>query len=81
MAERLPPASGRAVQRLLEDLGFVFIRQRGSHAHFRFQDKGSSVTVPMHRDIGKKTLSGILDEVAFLSGIPRAELVRRLRRL
>ena len=83
MRERLPPASGRGVRRLLEGCGFVLVRQRGSHAHFRqlSQTGGPLVTVPMHRSIGKKTLDGILDEVAFLTGIPKAELIRKLRRL
>ncbi|MBM3943632.1 MAG: addiction module toxin, HicA family [SAR202 cluster bacterium] len=81
--ERLPPASGRAVARLLEGNGFVLVRQRGSHAHFRqaSNEGGSLVTVPMHRSIGRKTLDGILDEVAFLTGISKGELIRRLRRL
>ena len=83
MAERLPPASGRAVQKLLESCGFVLVRQRGSHSHFRQsgQRTGPLVTVPIHRTIGKKTLNGILDEVAFFTGIPKAELIRKLRKL
>ncbi|MSQ12596.1 MAG: addiction module toxin, HicA family [Dehalococcoidia bacterium] len=39
MAERLPSASGRAVSRLLEGLGFTLVRQRGSHAHFHYETK------------------------------------------
>jgi predicted RNA binding protein YcfA (HicA-like mRNA interferase family) len=81
--ERLPPTSGRGVRRLLESCGFMLVRQRGSHAHFRQlgETRGPLVTVPMHRSIGKKTLDGILDEVAFITGVPKVELVRRLRRL
>ncbi len=83
MAERLPPASGRAVRRLLESHGFVLVLQRGSHAHFRRPGRsgGGLITVPMHRSVGRNTLDGILDEMAFISGVPRAELIRRLRRL
>ncbi len=83
MAARLPPASGRSVQRLLEQCGFVLVRQRGSHAHFKRPGPSGEplITVPMHDAIGRKTLSGILDEVAFITGIKKDDLIRRLRRL
>jgi predicted RNA binding protein YcfA (HicA-like mRNA interferase family) len=83
VAERLPSASGRAVRRLLEGLGFTLVRQLGSQAHFRYQvgRQGPLITVPMHRSVGKKTLDGILDEVGSLTLLPKSELIRRLRRL
>jgi predicted RNA binding protein YcfA (HicA-like mRNA interferase family) len=49
---RLPVLKPREVCRLLEDLGFVPVRQRGAHLQYRHPD-GRGTTVPMHpgRDI------------------------------
>jgi len=49
---RLPVLKPREVCRLLETLGFVPVRQRGSHLQYRHPD-GRGTTVPMHpgRDI------------------------------
>lgn len=33
---RSPQVSGNQLARLLERLGYEFVRQRGSHAHYRF---------------------------------------------
>jgi predicted RNA binding protein YcfA (HicA-like mRNA interferase family) len=44
--------------RALERLGFVVVRQRGSHVMMR---RGSSgCVVPLHREIKRGTLGGIL---------------------
>ncbi|MGA2864842.1 MAG: type II toxin-antitoxin system HicA family toxin [Verrucomicrobiota bacterium] len=37
---KLPSVSGKAAQRALERLGFVFKRQRGSHVILRRGDRG-----------------------------------------
>ncbi len=49
----VPALSPQQVIRLLEALGFVEVRQRGSHKQFRHAD-GRATTVPLHkgRDIG-----------------------------
>ncbi|MBM4382314.1 MAG: type II toxin-antitoxin system HicA family toxin [Deltaproteobacteria bacterium] len=50
----------REVAAILERLGFVAIRQRGSHRRFRHPD-GRATTVPMHqgRDISPRLLRQI----------------------
>ena len=53
---RLPVLKPREVIAILEGLGFVQIRQRGSHRQFRHTD-GRQTTVPDHRD---RDLSPIL---------------------
>jgi predicted RNA binding protein YcfA (HicA-like mRNA interferase family) len=42
----------REVERLLERLGFVLVRQRGSHRQYRHSD-GRQTTIPFHggRDV------------------------------
>ena len=48
--------------KILKNHGFMFIRQTGSHAIYRNQDK-ITVVVPIHnRDIPKGTLHGILKD-------------------
>jgi predicted RNA binding protein YcfA (HicA-like mRNA interferase family) len=59
MPEKRPILRPREVVAALLKAGFVFYRQKGSHAHYR---KGTlTVTVPMHaRDLGRGTLASIL---------------------
>jgi len=51
----------RDLIRYLESLGFVQVRQRGSHKFFRHPD-GRTATVPDHRgeDLGRGMLAKIL---------------------
>mgnify|MGYP001556687590 FL=1 len=53
----------RVLRRLLEQNGFVFTRQSGSHAIFKHPVKKLRVVLPMHsRDIPKGTLHAILKD-------------------
>jgi predicted RNA binding protein YcfA (HicA-like mRNA interferase family) len=55
---KLPVLSGAEVVKALEQLGFVQVRQRGSHVVMR---RGSSGTViPLHKPVKIGTLAGIL---------------------
>ena len=56
----LPGVSGRKAVKALERLGFVFIRQKGSHAIMRRGTRGC--VVPMHREINPWTLNGVLKQ-------------------
>jgi predicted RNA binding protein YcfA (HicA-like mRNA interferase family) len=55
---KYPDVSGEEAVRALKKLGFTFIRQKGSHAVLRREDKGC--VVPMHREINRQTLKGVL---------------------
>lgn len=57
---KLPLVSGEAACRALQRLGFVLLRQRGSHAILRRDDRGC--VVPMHREISPGTLRGVLKQ-------------------
>lgn len=61
---KLPVLKPREVVSLLESLGFVEIRQRGSHKQFRHLD-GRGTTVPMHpgRDISPLLLRQIAKDI------------------
>ncbi len=58
---RLHPVRPREVVRFLESLGFVQVRQRGSHKFFRHAD-GRTASVPDHKgeDLGRGILAKIL---------------------
>ena len=55
---RLPRVSGVETVRALERLGFVVLRQRGSHIILRRGSMGC--VVPSHREIKVGTLGGVL---------------------
>jgi predicted RNA binding protein YcfA (HicA-like mRNA interferase family) len=61
---RLPALSWREVDRVLQRLGFVAVRQKGSHVFYRHPD-GRTTTVPHHagRDIAPPLLRKILDDI------------------
>lgn len=61
MSQRLPALAARQIIRIIEQKGFVQVRQSGSHAIFRHID-GRRVTVPVHgkRDLGRGLLRQIM---------------------
>ena len=69
---RLPLVSGEQAVVALRGLGFVFLRQRGSHAILRRGDRGC--VVPMHREISRGTLRGVLKQAGVSEDEFRAAL-------
>ena len=55
---KLPRVSGAEIIRALERLGFVRIRQSGSHVILRRGSKGC--VVPMHSEVKVGTLASVL---------------------
>lgn len=55
----LPVISGRDCVRALERVGYRILRQRGSYVRLVAPDR-SPVTVPLHRELDRGTLRGIL---------------------
>lgn len=74
MSERLPVLSGRQLIDALSKLGWMEIRQRGSHVRLKHPDRPVSLVVPLHRELKRGTLSGILRD----AGVEREELRRLL---
>jgi predicted RNA binding protein YcfA (HicA-like mRNA interferase family) len=59
----VPVLKPREVSRILENLGFAEVRQRGSHKQFRHAD-GRGTTVPFHsRDISPFLLRQIAKDI------------------
>jgi predicted RNA binding protein YcfA (HicA-like mRNA interferase family) len=61
---RLRRVSGREAIRALETLGFVQVRQRGSHVVLKKDTPDGAVgcVVPLHRELAIGTLRGILKQ-------------------
>ena len=69
----MPPRkkfSGSEMCRLLEEQGFVEVRQRGSHRimQLRVADSTRTIPVPMHKDLKPGTLASIIRQ----SGLDRS---------
>lgn len=62
---RLPQLKAKDVIRVLHILGFVLVRQNGSHAFFKNPVSGRSTVVPVHsgEDIDRSLLYAILKEI------------------
>ena len=74
MSERLPVVSGAQLVKVLEKLGWTVVRQRGSHVRLKHSDRSTFLVVPLHRELKRGTLSGILRD----AGLDRDELRRLL---
>jgi len=76
----LPQVSGEELAHLLKNLGYRFLRQRGSHTRYGLTTPIGThyITVPMHRVIAKGTLNDILNKVSLWTGISKDDLIDRL---
>jgi predicted RNA binding protein YcfA (HicA-like mRNA interferase family) len=74
VSERLPVVSGAQLISVLERLGWEAVRQRGSHVRLRHQDRATSLVVPLHRELKRGTLNGILRDAS----VSRDELREQL---
>lgn len=72
MSERLPVVSGAQLIAALGELGWVSVRQRGSHVRLKHPNMSISLVVPLHRELKRGTLAGILRD----AGVDRDELRR-----
>ena len=61
---KIPILKPQEVVRILNNLGFIEVRQKGSHKQFRHQD-GRATTVPFHkgRDISPRLLRQIAKDI------------------
>lgn len=58
---KLPILSGKEVAKRLEQTGFIFVRQVGSHLILRKQEPPAlTVSVPNHKELKRSTLKNIL---------------------
>ncbi len=78
---RLPQISGKALVKFLRSLGYVVVRRKGSHVRLRKQTGAGehNITVPDHQTLAKGTLNDILSSVSIRNGIPKSDLLERLK--
>jgi predicted RNA binding protein YcfA (HicA-like mRNA interferase family) len=64
-----PSVKAKDFIKVIEQLGFYFDRQKGSHAIYK-NDEGKRVVVPIHsgKDIKQGTLSGMLQDIELDKG-------------
>lgn len=74
MSSGLPVVSGERLVRALERKGWTQVRQRGSHVRLKHPDHANALTVPLHRELKRGTLRGILAD----AGLSAEELGRLL---
>jgi predicted RNA binding protein YcfA (HicA-like mRNA interferase family) len=74
----ITPISAKRMTAVLRRLGFMPLRQRGSHAYYKHPD-GRRAVVPMHvgEDLGK----GIIREILRSIGISSQEFARLRKQL
>jgi predicted RNA binding protein YcfA (HicA-like mRNA interferase family) len=72
MPPSLPHVSGAEAVRALQKLGFVVLRQKGSHVMMRRGTSGC--VVPQHRELKIGTLSGLLKQ----AGVTADEFIAAL---
>jgi predicted RNA binding protein YcfA (HicA-like mRNA interferase family) len=70
----IPVLKPAEVCRLLERLGFIAVRQRGSHVQYRHAD-GRGTTVPLHK--GRDIALPLLRQIAKDINLTIEELVTR----
>lgn len=74
MSERLLVVSGAQLVRVLKTFDWDAVRQRGSDVRLKHPDRSTFLVVPLHRELKRGTLSGILRD----AGLDREELRRLL---
>jgi predicted RNA binding protein YcfA (HicA-like mRNA interferase family) len=77
---KLPPVSGNELIKLLKTIGYVVLRQKGSHVRLRKTTPigEHNITVPTHKVLAKGTLNDILNKVSLWNNIAKDELLRKL---
>lgn len=75
---RLPFLSGHEVIAVLKRLGFLWVRQRGSHVVLKKSKENRNITcvVPLHRELAIGTLRGILKQAE----LPPEEFISRIKK-
>lgn len=68
----IPVLKPQEVVKLLENLGFVEVRQKGSHKQFRHAD-GRGTTVPFHK--GRDISPRLLRQIAIDIGLTLEEML------
>jgi predicted RNA binding protein YcfA (HicA-like mRNA interferase family) len=80
---KLPQLSGKQLLHFLEKLGYINIRQKGSHIRLRKTTVMGehNITIPNHKTIAIGTLNDILTKVGLWNNLSREELIKTIKNL
>ena len=67
MSEKLPVLSGKQIIKVLAKIGFLPVRQKGSHVFPRHVD-GRRTVVPLHEEVNKSTVMDIIEQTKLTKG-------------
>ena len=78
---KLPVISGKKLIKVLTQINYEVVRQKGSHIRLQKQTPMGEhkITIPNHKEIAKGTLNDILLKVGLWNSIPRDELIKLLK--
>jgi predicted RNA binding protein YcfA (HicA-like mRNA interferase family) len=78
----LPVVSGKDLVKVLTNLGYQIMRQKGSHVRMKCKTPSGehAITIPVHDEIALGTLNDILNKVAVSKGIPKDDIIDMLIR-
>ena len=78
---KLPVVSGKKIIKMLVQLDYKVVRQKGSHVRLQklTQLGEHKITIPNHKEIAKGTLNDILLKVSLWNSIPRDKLIKLLK--
>lgn len=68
---KLPIVNAKEIVKILEEIGYVFDRQKGSHL-ILIKKGARSIPVPNHKPVSYRTVEAIIKQ----SGISREEFIR-----
>jgi predicted RNA binding protein YcfA (HicA-like mRNA interferase family) len=60
---KIPVISGKECIKALEKIGFVIVRQRGSHLVLTRENPTTTIIVPNHKELDRGTLRAIIRQV------------------
>jgi len=67
VSPRQPVVSGKALIRALKRDGWRVVGQRGSHVRLKKEGRQYALVVPLHKEVKKGTLAGILRDAGLTS--------------
>jgi predicted RNA binding protein YcfA (HicA-like mRNA interferase family) len=67
LSEKLPVLSGKQIIKVLAKIGFLPVRQKGSHVFLRHVD-GRRTVVPLHEEVNKSTVMDIIEQTKLTKG-------------
>jgi predicted RNA binding protein YcfA (HicA-like mRNA interferase family) len=78
---KLPQISGLNLIKVLVSLGYIIVRQKGSHVNLKKDTLSGehSITIPKHTVLAKGTLNDILSKVSLWNSLSKEEILKKVK--